>query len=462
MECETAPTTPEMCDLDNFVVTKTNASGSFSTPFIAHRTLLTDTGLVDCAKQACVMLAAGKNFDKHATTPISFVTSGGPATTLTAKPSTKLLDQQKVALSGAGFRPSKPVLVAECLSNALGSACIGNAAKTAANGKIATSFTAQRILYSTSGTRVDCAKSATTCEMLVLDPADADYNATAPIAFNASVPPPPAPTVSVTPSTKLPFYAHVTFSGKHWAANDFPLIGECPLGERDRVPLKSGRLPDGVDVGAFTTTGIVSRYVTNPTSGKSIDCAKPANHCVVFVLGSNGAMATTPLSFDPAAPIPPPPSITLTPAGPYKGSQSVSFAGKNFAPNAEFSAGECIISNVAGACETGSRTNWVTDKNGNLHGSTTLVRRVSTPSGALDCLNAKTSCTFTVESLGNAEATTTLHFVAGSACRGRDPDCVVVVQRRRRDSGLDAEVGCHGLAHAPARATPAAGTWQMR
>ena len=174
-----------MCDLDIFAVTKTNVSGSFTTPFIARRTLFTNTGLVDCAKSR-VRDARGRQELRQARHHLDLVRDHRRAgDRVTVKPSTKLLDQQKVALSATGFRPSKPVLVAECLSSALGSVCVGNEAKAAATGKIATSFTVQRILYSTSGARVDCAKSATTCEMLVFDPTDADYNATAPLAFNA-------------------------------------------------------------------------------------------------------------------------------------------------------------------------------------------------------------------------------------------------------------------------------------
>jgi hypothetical protein len=456
VECEAAPTTPSMCDLNNGAVPTTSAHGTFTTPLTAHRTLLTSTGLVDCAKQACVMLAAGQNFAKHATTPLSFVTTGGPAPTLKTTPATKLLDNQKVTLAGTGFRPSQQVLVAECLSSAPGTACIGNEAKAAANGTLATSFALQRILDTTSGTRVDCAKSATTCEMLVLDPADADYHATAPLAFDASIPPPPAPTLTVTPSTKLPFYAHVTFSGKHWTPNDFPLIGECPQGNVAVCFANSVGEAIVSNAGTFSTTGIVSRYVTNPESGTPIDCAKPTNHCVLLAFGDNGATARTALSFDPAAPIPPRPSITLSPAGPYKNNQTVNFTGKNFAPNAQFSAGECITSNVAETCTGGGPSSWVTDKSGNLHGSTQLIRRVSTPSGPLDCLNAKTTCTFSVESLGNAEATATLHFVAGSG----SAEPAVAPDALAWFSGGTASLP-KWATHRNA-ATPAAHTWSMR
>ncbi|HEY3830721.1 MAG TPA: neocarzinostatin apoprotein domain-containing protein [Acidimicrobiia bacterium] len=457
VECEAAPTSPEQCDLDNAVLAHTDGSGTFTAHLAAHRTLFVPTGFVDCAKQACVMLAAGQNFAKHATTPLSFATTGGPAPTLKATPSTKVLDQQQVALAATGFRPSKPVLVAECLSSELGEACVGNQATAAANGKLATSFKVQRILYSTNGTRVDCAKTTTTCEMLVFDPTDADYHATAPLAFDASVPPPPAPTITVTPSTKLPFYAHVTFSGKHWTPNDFPEIGECPTG--NEIVCLGNPVGEAIVSGAgtFSATGVVSRYVTDPISGTTIDCAKPANHCVLLAIGGNGSTAHTPLSFNPAAPIPPRPSIALTPAGPYKNNQTVSFTGKNFAPSAEFSVSECIDTKQLGACSGSGGTNWVTDKFGNLHGSTQLARRVSTPDGTVDCLNTKTTtCTLSVDSLGNADATVTLHFVAGSASASAMPSALAWF------SGASAASLPRWAAAAEHAASAAANTWHMR
>src|SRR5262249_51324098 len=153
--CLPAPSTPSQCDLNNVIGIKSDAHGAISTPFTVHRTLLTPQGLTDCASKPCVMLAApGSDFTKHATTPISFAASGGPAPRLKATPATKLLHHQKVNVAGAGFRPGSQVLVGECLANQLALGCgTVQPAKANASGTIATTYAVSRVLYNTAGTR---------------------------------------------------------------------------------------------------------------------------------------------------------------------------------------------------------------------------------------------------------------------------------------------------------------------
>jgi len=75
-----------------------------------------------------------------------------------------------------------------------------------------------RVLHDQQGVHTDCATSG--CEIFAVDVTAIIFAARAPVAFDPTVPPPVSPSISVTPSTNLPFSGSITTTGADWAAFD--------------------------------------------------------------------------------------------------------------------------------------------------------------------------------------------------------------------------------------------------
>ncbi len=411
VECRRGTKDPNDCDLGNVAFVKSAVDGTFSTTFTAHRTLLVGAGFTDCAPDQCEMLfALAANFKKQATTPLAFdPTLPPPKVTVTAKPATGLLDQQSVAVSGTGFVAGDDIVVAECVAAVL--FCGPSTDATAlADGHFSTPFPVHRILPNAKGARVDCAKAPGTCELLAVDVLDVDYHTTVPIAFDASVPPPPPPTLSVDPSTKLPFYARVSITGKNYVPNDVVLILECasktstacafvdfePLdatGTLKSAPMLQRKLPDLLHPGRAP-----------------VDCAAVGVHCLVIAQSGDGSTVSQPVSFDPDAPVPPPPAVTTTPKPPFRNNQIVRIKGTHFAPKASFGVTECALTANEQDCFSFIAGAQITTANGSLSTQFQVARRIESENGFVDCLDKGVECTLEVSSEGGADVVLPLTF----------------------------------------------------
>ena len=114
------------------------------------------------------------------------------APALNVDPSTNLLDGQQVAVSGTSYTPGVAIGIAECRVGATDiNGCdlrtLGTTT-TDGSGAFSATYTVRRIITVDTGT-LDCAIDG--CLVGAANVGDYSEEATAPIAFDASVPPPP-------------------------------------------------------------------------------------------------------------------------------------------------------------------------------------------------------------------------------------------------------------------------------
>jgi hypothetical protein len=461
VECLRGAKDPSACDLGNVAFVTSDANGGFTTTFVAHRTLLTGAGFTDCAPAACEMLfALASDFTKQATTPLAFdPTVPLPKTTLGVKPSAGLLDQQSVTVSGTGFVAGHDIVVTECVVAVL---FCGPVIDVTADGggHFSTAFAVHRILPGAKGQRIDCGKAAGTCELLAVDVLDVDYHTTAPIAFDPSVPPPPPPTLKVDPDTKLPFYARVSVTGTNFAPNDVLLILECA----SKTALSSCAFVDFVPLdgsGNLTSSPMLQRLLPDPFHPRRppADCAASGARCVVIAQSTDGTSVSAPVAFDPHAPIPPPPSVTITPAGPYRNNQIVRIKGSNFAPKAGFSVAECATQPNEQDCFSTAGGPQITTANGSLSTQFQVARRLESFSGFVDCLSAGVQCTLEVSSEGGAAVSLPLTFKSKAGIAVAVTPATRIATRGASSWATPARTACPSgsIGLNPARATALSG-----
>ncbi|HEY1738414.1 MAG TPA: neocarzinostatin apoprotein domain-containing protein, partial [Acidimicrobiia bacterium] len=426
LECGALPASPDSCDLDTADFTGANAQGHLAGPYVVHRRLLTDSSVIDCLAMQCHVVALGETSESNGVA-ISFSKTGEPAAKVSATPAKGLRDLQRVELAGHGFGTTSQPTVAECLAaGPLAQSCVSVAPATGdGHGGFATSIVVRRTITKPNGTRVDCAKAAGTCEVLALDSLDIDYLATTPLSFDASVPPPPAPTLTVTPATKIPYWAHVRVRGAHWTPGDMLAISECAGQNCGALFTETQVAADG----GFDTNLLVSRVVPDlgletatgasatATAMPGTDCVKSHN-CNLTVIDENEAgVVSTALAFDPKAPVPPAPSLTIKPGAPFKDGQVVQVAGAHFAPLARYDVSECAVWDQSESCFDGFApgANPYTDATGAFTMTFTMVGKDTTPGFGFNCRAAGTTCFLIASSDGGVSVQKKLTFAAGSA-----------------------------------------------
>ncbi|HEX4491250.1 MAG TPA: neocarzinostatin apoprotein domain-containing protein [Acidimicrobiia bacterium] len=421
IECLKGTTDPAACDIGNYVEGTTDAAGALTLKLTVHRTLLGDDGFADCVKVACEVLASpGSVFSTATTASIAFDPKVPlPKTSLTTKPATKLLDEQTVKVAGSGFvlakNPNDGVQIEECITVSLLCGTGTFVSASGSKGTFSTVLSVRREISNGLGARFDCAKKPGACELVAFDETDVDYHAIAPLAFDASVPPPPPAALVVKPSTNLPYYARVNVTGKHFNANDFLFMLECAGSDFSECAFLQ-TLAQSDSGGAFQATPLLQRKIPDlldPT-GPTVDCAKVKPACFLLVEDSAGDNAMANLSFDPKAPVPPPPALTVTPAAPYRDGEILHLKGTNFPPSAEYSTSECLVGPRDGVCLGTEDGSGVTTAKGALSTTFPVARRFDEDGTNLDCAKANVTCTLEVDSEGGVTTSIPLTFTSGA------------------------------------------------
>lgn len=313
VECPSGDTDALDCDAGTVEPAKADATGSFSSTYTAVRTIVgfesgTDT---DCAAAAgCALTAFDSNLTAVAETPISFADVAIVPATLTADPSTGLLDGQKITVSGTEFAANSPVLLIECQSAADTVDCSGSLAEVTADssGSFSTSYPVTRIIEGLDGP-VDCAQGSG-C-VITASNGDGTAQASAPIMFAdvAIIP----PVMTASPSTNLNDGQTVAVTGKGFRAGEELGLSECAAGSTDGSECV---LEDGLGnvgevkanrAGRISTTFNVARVIT--LIGGTIDCSE-APGCVIGAVDLEDPTGTVismvPISFNPKGkPLPP-------------------------------------------------------------------------------------------------------------------------------------------------------------
>ncbi len=341
VECRVGATDESGCDLSTVRTTSADVSGAWSVAFTVRRELQIGSGIVNCVPEGCTIGAANTNNigGEKAGMALHFANvPPPPPPALTVSPATGLVHRQVVSVSGSGFDANQPVFVSQCVQNSTG--CNANLGFVVANtaGGFTTAFTVQREVGSLGGALTDCL--STPCVLRAQSGND-------PLAQNqvllefANVALPTKPVFTVTPNTGLGARQAVTVAGHGYGANETLTLDECTrtstFTNYTCFFFQSGAVTDAT--GSFTTTLTARRFI--PGNPQRVDCAPSA--CLIAAYSYDDVLASSgaDISFDPNAPRPPPPAVTVSPSTGLVNGQAVTVSGAGFSPNASIGMSQC-------------------------------------------------------------------------------------------------------------------------
>ena len=393
IQCRVPSSSVADCNQSTLSYTNTNASGSFSTSFTPRRTLIVGGTPIDCSGVNACKIGAGSVAEQTISDdyPIQFDPSipPPPPPTLSVTPSTNLLNGQTVAVTGTNYPANTMVALLECLDPPTtdpfncGSST-GQYTVSDSSGNISYTYTVRRVLR-TNGTSTDCATPGA-C-VLLSGVQEIGDGATAPITFDGSVPLPPPPSITVTPDTDLLNGDTVTVAGTGFEPNYPVSVSQCPAGasQGPGCGFGPGSFVETDDTGAFSFDLVVDRILYDATS--SVDCADPGA-CVVTVIDFfDGSTATSaPIQFDPNAPLPPPPSVSIDPATGVDDGQLIRVFGSGFPRRTNVGVVQCRVNaGGPGGCDLSTLGNGFTADSGDFTATLRAKRFITTDSGVIDC-----------------------------------------------------------------------------
>lgn len=326
------------------------------------------------------------------------VAGADPATpAITVTPSTMLLDRQLVTVSGTGFPAGATVYIVQCLTGQGVDGCnLGVQVSVVADGSGAFSsgFPVRRILR-VGGTATDCADAGACIIGAGVPPDGSAGAANAPIQFDGSQPLPPPPVISASPNTDLVDRQTVLVTGSGFPTGETAGVIQCVAGATDSSGCLFSTLvyapADGT--GHIEVSMRVRRFITLPSG--TTDCALPGA-CAIGAapLSEQDNGATTPIVFDPDAPLPPPPVATVDPSTGLTDGQRVAVTGSGFEPDSGIAVIQCAVGGPGdgSACDLSSLTYAPSDAQGNVRASFTVRASLHTSGGTVDCAAAPGTC----------------------------------------------------------------------
>jgi hypothetical protein len=427
-QCEAGATEPSGCDLGTVALLTAADDGSWTTPFTVRRKIRNAYETIDCAvgAGACAIGAANlADYAESAGATLAFDPTAPlpPPPTVQVAPSTGLVHQQQVIVAANGFAPNAFVSVLQCRAGAAGSEdcdyATGTYLQAGPTGSLATGTRVRRRIFTNASGVVDCGAVPAACEIEVADGSDLFAVGAAPISFDASVPPPPAPVVAVAPSTDLVHRQSVTVTGSGFSPAAQIGIAQCEAG----VP-SIDRCDTGASV--YTTADLTGKWsATLPVhrviriAYENVDCTTSAGACAVSAANvtdyaESGSVA---IAFDPGVPPPPPPAVTVTPSTGLSHGRVVSIAGSGFAPHVYVSIVQCIAGSPGDEdCDYSVDPYKETNATGELEARFRVRRVINTyPSGEVDCLEVPAGCELRYQDYGDV-------LSAGRVAIGFDPD----------------------------------------
>jgi hypothetical protein len=279
------------------------------------------------------------------------------APTMSVTPSGNLVDGQTVTVTVTGLAPSSTAGVAQCVEGHGQEGCeLDNRLiiSTDENGGFTTTMVLHAILATPIGA-IDCRTSAEACVV----GANTDFSEVGAVwtitEFDPGGTLQPPPSLQVQPNTELLDNQLVTLVGAGYPVNIGYRVQICIGGSTAPTDCSSSQFMPPVFTGAtgsFSTPLVVhSGLVTD--GGTAVDCRAAAGTCEVRV-GPNPLTNRTgvaPLDFDPAGPLTPQPTITVTPDDMLVDRQHVIVAGAEFAPQTAVQIRQCAVSGGV-TCQT--------------------------------------------------------------------------------------------------------------
>jgi hypothetical protein len=254
---------------------------------------------------------------------------------ITVDPPDGLADGQEVTVTGTGFVPAEQVGLVMCVRqpegvNAGQGGCdltLVSYAVAGADGTVTATFTVRRVITTEVNGTVDCAEAPNRCSIGMGAIENYDRSGGTTVSFDPSIPPLPAPTFAVEPSTGVVHGQVVHVSGDGFFSDVY--LGQCTADGMwcagiGTVPELDGHVESDVTVW---------RYLPGP-SWMPVDCAASPGACVLTASPMTNGSAdpnTVPLTFDASGGGRPLPSISAVPTGstPPDGA-SVTIVGQGF------------------------------------------------------------------------------------------------------------------------------------
>ena len=391
-----------------------DGSGRFTTSVTARlRTLDAQLEPSDCLAVTCSVVAQSFfQLDYVASAPVTFDPNQPrpPIPSITLRPATGLHHLDAVEVTGTGFDPGAFVSVAQCGPGAFscGGGDGGFAPGTEADGSgnFSATVSVSRLVGASTvfdpgalgaaavadpGPTDDCAVVACTIEVEQFAPDDPlAPGASAALGFDATAPVPTMPVVRVKPTTRLPYRYTLRVEGTGFAPAETVLAEFCA--ESDDAGM-CRTAPAGVVASDGTLAGTIAVQRRVSFDGATVDCVETGTVCTLRVLGEHSFEDwTVPLSFAPNAPVPPPPSLRVTPARNLRDQQVVSITGTGFLPG-PVPVSECERTNDPFSYRCGGVGLAAADADGRLTGAFALTRFVGDGFGPpVDCAAAVGRC----------------------------------------------------------------------
>lgn len=328
-----------------------DTNGAFAASFTVRLRVGDGSGGVsNCIVTSCVIRAeSASDSDYRANVAITFDPAQPlpPDPSIHVVPSTGLLHDQEVTVTGADFDPQGYVQINQCDSDTeryCGEYLSSLQADTAGTFS-ATVKVSRLVANATSLTPsiTDCATADCWVSATGYSSEDSiQLTARALVAFDGSVPPPPSPTASGSPSTDLPYRAQVNVHATGFTPGGFVNAYFCALSGGSAACGSSSAYGAADSAGVVDLSiGVKRRVGGGEFGGSLLDCIDAGTECVVFVQGQRGYERTQfTVTFDPNAPIPPPPNLLVFPDHDLGWRQVIGFGGSGFTPGVT-SARQC-------------------------------------------------------------------------------------------------------------------------
>jgi hypothetical protein len=398
--------------------------GTFDAPFAVTRHIVLGDGTTfDCAgagNQCEIVWLAVPSDSSDGETPISFDPDARPTTTVSAAPSTGLVDRQQITVAGTGFPANTEVSFTECPVGAAVTTCFNTGrgyAFTDGTGAFSTTMTVRRDSTATNGT-VDCATAA--CDLVAEPFEGVDFEARTSLAFDPSGPVPTPIVLTVTPATQLLDAEPVTVSGSGFDLSSSVYITQCTPATTAPPQPPFARACRGFTYlatdsnGDFSTSLAVYRLIPDYSGGPPTDCAVAT--CDIEATDEiSGDFAASALTFDASVPPPPPPSLHVVPARALHDRQLVTANGEHFTSGTDAYLQECAASGgTVVACRQLGEVDGVAST-----GRFSAVLRVErvlhsfNDGSAVDCADPTWLCTVTASDDSGFQPSATIGFARG-------------------------------------------------